>query len=290
MMPMTDFGHRETIVNGLRLHYVEAGDGPLVVLLHGFPEFWYSWRFQIAALAKAGSYVIAPDLRGYNTSDKPTGKNQYRIDILAEDVAGLIHRTGQQRATVIGHDWGGGIAWKVAIAYPDLVERLIILNAPHPATFLREMKTLIQLLKSWYIFFLQIPYIPEILFKAGNFALMDRALRRDPVRQNAFTAQDIALYKSALSEPGALTAGINYYRANFRNFWNHPAWFTEPITSPTLVIWGEQDCYLGIRLLDGLDRWVPNLRIEKISQASHWVQIDAPEQGNELIIQFLNKT
>ncbi len=287
---MTNFVHRETIVNGLQLHYVEAGTGPLVLLLHGFPEFWYSWRFQIFALAEAGFHVIAPDLRGYNKSDKPTGKNQYRIELLAKDVAELIHKTGQPGATVVGHDWGGGIAWKVASAYPDLVGGVIILNAPHPATFLREMKTLTQLLKSWYIFFFQLPYIPEIAFKAGNFALMDRALRRDPVRKDAFTAQDIAMYKAALSEPSALTAGINYYRANFQNFWSHPHWFTELITLPTLVIWGEQDRYLGLRLLDGLDQWVPNLRIEKIPQASHWVQIDSPEQVNELIIQFLNKT
>ncbi len=284
---MTDFVHRETTINGLRFHYVEAGAGPLVVLLHGFPEFWYSWRFQIAALAEAGFHVITPDLRGYNKSDKPHGKDQYRIDLLAEDVARLIRKTSQQRATVVGHDWGGGIAWKVVNAFPKLVERLIILNAPHPATFLREMKTLTQLLKSWYIFFFQLPYIPEIMFRAGNFALMDRSLRREPVREHAFTTQDIAEYKAALSQPGALTAGINYYRANFRDFWSRPTWFTDPITQPTLIIWGEQDRYLGIRLLEGLDEWVPDIRIERIPQASHWVQIDAFERVNELILNFM---
>lgn len=288
-MATTDFVHQETVINGLRFHYVEAGAGSLVMLLHGFPEFWYSWRFQISALAEAGYHVVAPDLRGYNKSDKPPGRNQYHIDVLANDVAGFIRGMANQQATVVGHDWGGGIAWKVASAYPELVKRLIVLNAPHPAVFMREMRTLKQLQKSWYMFFFQIPYLPEIVFRAWNYALMDRAFRQEPVRQNAFSPQDIARYKAAISEPGALTSGINYYRANIRHFWNHPHWFTKPITQPTLIIWGEQDNYLSIRLLEGLDRWVSDLQIERIPQASHWVQIDAHEQVNEFIIQFLNE-
>lgn len=258
-MVLADFAHRETIVNGLRFHYVEAGAGPLVVLLHGFPEFWYSWRFQLAALAEAGFHAVAPDLRGYNTSDKPRGKDQYRIDLLAEDVAGLIRKIGSTQTTVVGHDWGGGIAWKVASAYPDLVQRLVILNAPHPAAFIRELQTFTQLWKSWYIFFFQLPYLPELVIKTGNFGLLDWGLRRDSVKSNAFTAHDIALYKDALSKPGALTAGINYYRANLGDLWRQPRWLTQPITQPTLVIWGEQDRYFTIRVLDDWERWVPNL-------------------------------
>jgi len=286
-MLTTNFVHRETVVNGLRFHYVEAGAGPLVILLHGFPEFWYSWRFQISALAEAGFHVVAPDLRGYNKSDKPQEKNQYRIDLLAKDVADLIRETGHQKAVVVGHDWGGGIAWRVASAYPELVKKLIILNAPHPAALKREMRTFTQLRKSWYMLFFQLPYIPEMALRACNYAAIEKAFRQEPVRQEAFTLKDIAQYKNAISEPGALTAGINYYRANVGYFWSNPSWFTETIPSPTLVIWGEQDRYLNINLLEGLDRWVHNLRIERIPQASHWVQIDAHECVNELIIQFL---
>ena len=289
-MAATDYVHRETVVNGLRFHYVEAGAGPLVLLLHGFPEFWYSWRFQISALANAGFYVVALDLRGYNKSDKPIGKKQYRLDLLADDVAGFIQGIRKHQAIVVGHDWGGGIAWKVASAYPELVAQLIILNSPHPAVFKRELRSLAQLRKSWYMFFFQLPYIPEIAFRAFNYAVMERVLRRDPVRQNAFTPHDLVLYKAAISESGALTAAINYYRANVRYVWSNPSWFTESITRPTLVIWGEQDRYLNIGLLEGLSRWVPDLRIERIPQGSHWIQNDAHECVNELIIQFLNET
>ena len=157
---MTDFVHREIVVNGLRFHSVEAGSGPLVVLLHGFPEFWYSWRYQMKALAEAGFHVLAPDLRGYNHSDKPLGTSQYCLDLLADDVAGFIRERGDQSAILVGHDWGGAIAWKVASAYPELVERLVILNAPHPAAFKRELRTFTQLRKSWYMLFFQLPYIP----------------------------------------------------------------------------------------------------------------------------------
>ena len=284
---MTDLVHRECIVNGLRFHYVEAGVGPLVVLLHGFPEFWYSWRYQIPALAQAGFHVVAPDLRGYNKSDKPIGSRHYRVDLLADDIVGLIRGMGEQQATVVGHDWGGGIAWKVVSAYPEMVGRLIILNAPHPAAFMRELRTFTQLRKSWYMFVFQLPYIPEVMFRAFNYAALERAFRRDPVRQDAFTSHDITLYKNAISEPGALTAGINYYRGNFLDFWRGPRWFNEPITTPTLVIWGEQDKYLNDGLLEGLSRWVSDLRIERIPHGSHWVQIDAHERVNELMTQFL---
>ena len=285
---MINFVHRETVVNGLRFHSVEAGSGPLVVLLHGFPEFWYSWRYQITALAEAGFHVLAPDLRGYNHSDKPLGTSEYRLDLLADDVAGFIRERGDQSAIVVGHDWGGAIAWKVASAYPELVERLVILNAPHPAAFKRELRTFTQLRKSWYMLFFQLPYIPEAGFRAGNYAVMERALRQEPIRQNAFTQHDIALYKAAISEPGALTAALNYYRANMRSLWSESRWFTNVITTPTLVIWGERDRYLSVNLLKGLDRWVSDLRVERIPDGSHWVQIDAHERVNELIIDFLS--
>jgi pimeloyl-ACP methyl ester carboxylesterase len=283
------WSHRETVVNGVRLHYVEAGTGPLVLLLHGFPEFWYSWRWQIPVLAAAGFHVLAPDLRGYNRSQKPVGIQSYRMEVLTEDIAGLIRRAGADKGVVVGHDWGGGIAWSLAMRYPQLLGKLIILNAPHPATFLRELRTWRQLRKSLYIFFFQLPLVPELLLLAGNYYFFDRAFRCDPVRPDTFTEQDIARYKEALDRAGALTAALHYYRAAFRQYWRkHPTSFP-PIDVPTLLIWGEQDRYLDIRLTHGIDQWVPRLRIERLAQASHWVQSDAWEAVNRLMIDFLGE-
>src|SRR5438477_525055 len=155
--------HRYVVVNGVRLHLVEAGSGPLVVLLHGFPEFWYTWRHAIPALAAAGFHVLAPDLRGYNLSQKPAGVRSYRMELLTEDIAGLIRQAGAHKAAVAGHDWGGGIAWSLAMRYPQLLDKLIILNSPHPGAFLRELRTWKQLRNSWYIFFFQLPLLPEVL-------------------------------------------------------------------------------------------------------------------------------
>ena len=277
--------HRYAFVNGVRLHYVEAGSGRLVVLLHGFPEFWYCWRHQIGALAAAGWRVMALDLRGYNESGKPAGIESYRIEKLVGDVAGLIAHAGAERAAVVGHDWGGGIAWTLAMREPRLVERLAILNAPHPAAFVRELRTPLQLLRSWYMFFFQLPCLPELLFSAGDYALIERSLRNEAA-PGAFTDADIRAYKKALAQPGALTAAINYYRAAFRHFRALES-DVPTITAPTLLIWGERDRYLGARLTEGLERWVPNLRIEKLPDASHWVQNDAPGRVNELLVGFL---
>src|SRR5262245_58570023 len=162
--------HRFAVVNSVRLHYAEAGEGPLVVLLHGFPEFWYSWRHQIKGLAAAGFRVIAPDLRGYNESDKPPGIASYRLELLTQDIVELIQHAGEKRAHVVGHDWGGGIAWWLAMQNPQVVERLVILNAPHPVAFFRELRRPAQLLKSWYMFFFQLPWLPEVMLRVGNFA------------------------------------------------------------------------------------------------------------------------
>lgn len=278
---------RYIVVNGIRLHYVEAGTGPAVVLLHGFPEFWYSWRHQIPALAEAGFRVIALDLRGYNESDKPPGPRSYDIDTLAADVLGVISAEGGGRCAVVGHDWGGAIAWHLAMHHPQSVERLIVLNAPHPYCFFRELKTLAQLRRSWYMLFFQVPRLPEWLLRAGDFASLSRVLRSDPVRPDAFSEADIARYKQALARSGAMTAAINYYRALFRRDPFALRRQMRPIEAPTLLIWGERDRYLGLNLIEGLEPWVPNIRIERIPAASHWVQMDAPERVNHLITDFL---
>lgn len=279
--------HRFAVVNGVRLHYVEAGAGPLVVLLHGFPDFWYSWRYQIPALAAAGFRVIAPDLRGYNLSAKPPGVRSYRIESLVGDVAALIRHAGERRAAVAGHDWGGVRAWNLPLYHPDVVDRLLVLNAPHPLAYLRELRTPAQLLKSWYVLFFQLPLLPEVVLRAGDHALLDRMLRRAPVRPGAFTENDIRRYKEALSRPGALTAALNYYRAALRRVRREYARPRTPIPVPTLLIWGERDLYLSVRLTEGLEPWVPNLRVERLPEASHWVQCDFPERVNQLMLDFL---
>lgn len=281
--------HHFAELNGIRLHYVQAGAGPLVVLLHGFPEFWYSWRHQIAALAAAGYRVIAPDLRGYNESDKPPGIASYRLELLIDDVAGLIRHAGSHAghgpATVVGHDWGGAIAWWLAMHRPDVVHKLAILNAPHRAAYFRELRRPGQLLRSWYVFFFQLPWLPEALLGLAGGKLVARSMSRETVREGAFTPDDLRQYAAAISRPGALTAAINYYRAAMRQA-RHITRSIRPIAAPTLLIWGTRDRYLSPRLTEGLTEWVPNLRIERLD-ASHWVQNDAPEEVNRLLIEFI---
>jgi pimeloyl-ACP methyl ester carboxylesterase len=271
----------------VRLHVAEAGDGPPILLLHGFPEFWYAWRHQLPALAAAGFRAIAPDLRGYNLSDKPRGVDRYRLRHLVGDVESLVRETGRPRAAVVGHDWGGAIAWAFAMRHPELVERLVILNAPHPAAYLRELRSPAQLLRSWYVFFFQLPGLPEWFCRRRDFAMLDRTLRRDPVRPGVFTDEDVRLYKEALGRPGALTSAINYYRAVFRGGLRRARDEVRPLTVPTLLLWGERDRYLGPRLTEGLERWVPKLRIERFADVSHWIQAECPERVNRLMIEFL---
>ncbi|HEX9939831.1 MAG TPA: alpha/beta fold hydrolase [Longimicrobium sp.] len=288
-----EWSHRFGRVNGVRLHWVEAGTGPLVVLLHGFPEFWYEWRHQIPALAAAGFRVAAPDLRGYNLSEKPKGVGSYRVSVVLEDVVALIRHLGAGRAHVAGHDWGGVIAWRLGIRRPEVVERLAVINAPHPAVFARELMHPRQFLRSWYAGFFQLPLLPEAVFRANGHAMLERILRNSPRRPGAYTDDDIRLYKEAVSQPGALTAMINYYRAFGRRTarGRHEGDGAGGdgdgvVRRPTLVIWGEQDSALNTHNLDGLERYVPDLRIERIPDASHWVPADAPERVNELLTGF----
>lgn len=279
--------HRVATVDGIRLHYVEAGHGPLVVLLHGFPEFWYAWRHQIPVLAGGGCRVIALDQRGYNTSDKPAAVAAYRLDRLVDDVVGIIRAAGEDSAIIVGHDWGGAIAWSLAMAHPDAVRRLVVLNGPHPRRVFEEFRTAAQLRRSWYVFFFQLPWVPEWLIRRGNFRALDLVLTRDPARRGAFTAADIAAYRSAIAQPGALTAAINYYRALFRSNPFRLYHALRPIDCPTLLIWGERDRYLGRDFTEHLEPWVADLRVARIPEASHWVQADAPERVNALMLEFL---
>jgi pimeloyl-ACP methyl ester carboxylesterase len=270
----------------VRLHYVEAGEGPLVVLLHGFPEFWYSWRYQISALAEAGFRVVAPDMRGYNLSSRPPGVAAYDTAHLTGDVRDLIRERGAESAFLAGHDWGAAVAWATAMNHPEVVSRLAILNVPHPRRFLQGLRRPAQLSKSWYMFFFQLPWLPERMSRARRWASFRRGFEHD-ARPGAFTAQDIDRYVEAWSQPGALTAMINYYRGLFRQSPSRTAARIRPITAPTLVIWGEHDRYLGAELAEPDRADVPNLtRVVRLPNASHWVQHDEPEQVSRLLIEF----
>ena len=226
-------------------------------------------------------------MRGYNVSSKPRSVRAYRTDRLTRDVARLIQACGAERAVVVGHDWGGAVAWTFAMRYPALLERLAILNCPHLLRFVRALRTLRQLRKSWYMFFFQLPWLPELQISAFNFAFVRQVLRTDPVRRGAFSEADIERYVEALARPRALTGGINYYRALFRTPPGVTRASLRRIEAPVLVIWGEQDRYLGRELAVPDREWVPNVRVERLPDASHWVQVDQPDRVNDLLSAFL---
>jgi pimeloyl-ACP methyl ester carboxylesterase len=274
-------------VGEVGLHVVEAGDGPPIVLLHGFPEFWYSWRRQLPALAAGSFKAIAPDLRGFNRSDRPPGVHSYRQSALVADVAGLIEQLAGGQADVIGHDWGGVVAWRLVAMRPELVHRLVVMNAALPAAYARELRrSPAQWLRSWYAFMFQLPWLPEFACRRNNFAALEQAWRTQPVHPGAFTPDDIAEYKHAFSGPDALTGPLNYYRAAFRH---RQDMFGPPqqIAAPTMLIWGERDPFATLQLITGLEEWIPQIRIERIPDASHWVQNDVPDRVNELLLDFL---
>ncbi|MBK8169446.1 MAG: alpha/beta hydrolase [Sandaracinaceae bacterium] len=278
-----DVEHRRIqVADDVCLHVVHAGAGTPVVLLHGFPQFWWAWRYQIPALVDAGYHVIAPDLRGYNDSDKPHGVKRYRMKELVADVRALIKAFGYSRVNLVAHDWGGVIAFPFAARHPEMLERLIVLNAPHPAVFMRELRTFEQLRKSWYVFAFQLPRIPEYRLGKPDFAArIFRGLSRNRAH---FTDDVIARFRDAIMKPGARTAMLNYYRASM----SAPSKLAT-IKPPTRIIWGEEDVALGLSLLNGLDEHIPGVDIQRVPNASHWVNEDAPERVNELIIDFLRQ-
>lgn len=277
--------HRDIITNGIRMHYVTQGAGPLIVLLHGFPEYWYSWRHQIPFLAQHGYHVVAPDLRGYNDTDKP--RTGYDIPTLLLDIAGLISGLGQQQAIIVGHDWGGALAWSFAARYPHMTARLIVMNAPHPAAMLREFRTFKQLRKSWYMFAFQLPWLPEKILLRNHANAIGSMLHGSALQKSAFPRSVTALYQQAMSKPGAMTAALNYYRQLFRHLPTNLSQQNATILAPTLLIWGIYDIALDIALTHGLEPWVPHLCIERISQSGHWVQQEQPDHVNQLILTFL---
>ena len=284
-MTQPTWQHDSIMTNGLRLHYVTQGEGPLMLMLHGFPEFWYAWKHQIPEFAQDYK-VVAVDLRGYNDSDKPAGVEAYRMPELEQDVRGIILGLGYERCVLVAHDWGGLIAWTFAYDYPELVERLIVMNCPHPAKFLAGLQTLQQQLRSWYMLFFQLPWLPEFVLQADNYQLIGQLFGGTAAYPDAFPPADVEAYKQAAAKPGALTAMLNYYRANLlKPAWDHRDWTVLPM--PTLIIWGEADQALGKELTYGTELYVADLTLRYLPQASHWVAQEEPELVNHYMREFL---
>ena len=275
--------HGYATANGVRLHYAEVGSGPLVILLHGFPQCWYQWRHVMVRLAPHFR-VIAPDMRGYNESDKPPGIGSYSIDKVSRDIVALVEALGEERAHVVGHDWGGGIAWHMGMYYPERINKLAVINAPHPATFERELRKVRQLLLSWYILFFQMPLLPEAVLRLT----IRRSMPMTAAIPGSFADEALDVYENAAAQPGAATAMIDYYRAAFRR---DPTWFREnkrAIILPTLLLWGMKDFALVPDLTEGLEQWVPDLRIKRIEDSGHWVPEERPGVVAEELLEFLS--
>lgn len=270
--------------NGIRFHYVTQGEGPLVLLLHGFPECWYSWRHQIPVLA-ATHKVVALDLRGYNDTDKPTEPAAYQMDVLVADVVAVVQALGYERLTLVGHDWGGAIAWNTADRHPELLDNLVVLNLPHPARMLAGLRTPQQLLKSWYIFFFQLPWLPEIALQLADYRAIELALAGMAIDKATFSKADLDFFKDAAAKRGAVPAMLNYYRTIFSSGQLNRQW--RVLEMPTLMIWGENDAALGKELTYGTEQYVRDLQIKYIPNCSHWVQQERPDLVNQYLCDFL---
>jgi pimeloyl-ACP methyl ester carboxylesterase len=281
--------HYETIqTRGLKFEVATAGQGDkLALLLHGFPECAYSWRSQIPALVELGYRVWAPNLRGYGKSDRPQGVKAYGAEQLEGDVSDLIDASGARSVVLVGHDWGGAIAWSYAMHGTRPIERLVVLNCPHPVPFKRGLKTFAQLKRSWYMFAFQLPLLPELLIGRNHASALDTVIRKGAVHRERFPKSDVDVYRDNASQPGALTAMINYYRASFRWLGRGTGRRGSNIKVPTLLIWGERDQALRKELTYGTERYVDNLTVRYIPDASHWVQQDAPDEVNALLAEWL---
>jgi epoxide hydrolase 4 len=275
----------------VRLHYIACGRGPLVLLLHGFPECWYGWRHQLAALSDQYC-VVALDLRGYNRSEKPPRVRDYRMERLTSDVLGVIRYFGARQAAIVGHDWGAAIAWAVAEQAPQYVSQLAALQVP-PMTLWWRNLTLQQVLRSWYMLGFQLPWLPEWVLRRRHRLLLERLLRETAVRPRSMSEEDLAVYHDAWQQEGALTAAVNYYRANLLRFFferhHHPGDVPDrQIAAPTLFIYGEQDVAVVPATVRDVGRYVAGPYHElRIPNAGHWVQNEAPAQVNAALRRLL---
>jgi len=267
------------------LHAVAAGpnDGPVVVLLHGFPEFSYGWRQQIEPLAATGFRVVVPDQRGYNLSSKPSGVAAYALAELVSDVIAIADQLGREKIFLAGHDWGAAVAWSAALLHPQRISKLAVLNVPHPSVMRKFLSTRPrQLLRSWYMFFFQLPWLPEIFFSAFNFRIVSRSLLRSS-RPGTFSTEDLAQYRAAWSQPGALTGMINWYRARFRA----RVKFSDNIVRvPTRILWGDRDAFLLAEMARESLRYCTNAELFTFANATHWLQHEEAARVSELLIDF----
>ena len=268
--------------DGVRLHAVRAGpeDGPLVVLLHGFPEFWYGWHEQIRPLAEAGYRVVVPDQRGYNRSDKPEDVDAYGVEALARDVVALVDGHDRERAHVVGHDWGAAVGWWTALAHPDRVRSLTAVNVPHPSVMAEELRrSWRQRLRSWYVLAFQLPGLPERVARAGDWRLPVRSMRRSSL-PGTFSEDDFERYRAAWGQPGAFRAMVNWYRAAARS---RPEPATETVEPPTLVVWGARDEFLARSMAPRSVERCANGRLKSFEDATHWVHHEYPERISRLL-------
>lgn len=289
--------HKYAEVNGVKLHYVCSGSGKLMLFLHGFPEFWYEWKNQLAEFGQ-DHFAVAPDMRGYNLSDKPESLADYQVDVLVDDVKALADHLGYSKLTLIAHDWGGAIAWVFALKYPNYLDKLVVINAPHPIVFQRELlENAAQQEASQYMLVFR-SEVAESMLSSENYALLVQNTLSEGLEKGFFTEEDKQAYLTAWSQPGALTGGLNYYRAaevgpptneeDKSRLTAFSANFPDPIIQvPTLVIWGEKDPYLLPGNLEGLSDYVPNLTIKRIEDGSHWVVHEQPKLVNQYIREFI---
>ena len=280
---------RRIVANGFTFAVDEAGEGErLALCLHGFPESRFSWRYQLPMLADMGYRAWAPDLRGYGeTEPKPGAVSDYLIDRLMEDVAALIDASGAATVTLIGHDWGAGLAWTFAANRVRRLERLVIINVPHPALISAHLRrSWAQLRKSWYMFFFQLPGLPERAMTAKGARAIRNAFHGMAVDKSSFTPEVLDRYAADAQRPGAMRGMINWYRAALR-LQGKLAGPWEVIETPTLIIWGEEDAALGIELLEGTDAYVGDLTVKRLPGVSHWVQQEAPEKVNAILSAWL---
>lgn len=272
--------------NGIRLHVIQAGpvDGPLVVLLHGFPEFWYGWKKQIAGLTEAGFRVVVPDQRGYNLSDTPKEVKAYRLEELTEDIVGLIDELGGKDCYLAGHDWGAVVAWYVAMTFPERVRKLAILNVPHPQVMLDFFrKHPRQLLKSWYIGYFQIPGLADWSIKANNFQQAASALLKSS-RPGTFSEVDIAEYKNAWKNSGGMTGMLNWYRALGRYRPTMPEDIR--LHMPVRILWGKRDAFLSHEMAADSAKFCDRVEVIMFENATHWVQHEEAKAVNEALVKF----
>ncbi len=278
----------ETILfqnGGVTLHAVADGpaSGPVVLLLHGFPEFWYGWHRQIEPLAATGFRVVVPDQRGYNLSSKPSGVAAYALTELVSDVIAIADQLGQEKIFLAGHDWGAAVAWSAALLHPQRIAKLVVLNVPHPSVMRKFLSTHPrQFLRSWYMFFFQLPWLPEALFSAFDFRVGSRSILRSS-RPGTFSAEDLAQYRSAWSQPGALTAMIHWYRALFRT---RVRFQDKTVRVPTRVLWGERDDFLLSEMAHESLRYCTSAELFTFANATHWLQHEEPARVSELLIDF----